>query len=347
MDLNKDYYKILGVDKNADTATIDKAYKKLAKIHHPDREGGSEDEMQKINEAKSVLSGDERNSYDSQSQYGKNPRPQGFGGFGGGGFGGGINLEDLFKNGFGGFGSAFSQPEDLDLNMSMKVDFKDIYNNTMKTVKYNRKVHCSTCDGIGRINKGNSPNCRACNGTGRQRHPNGMVGICQACQGTGKIHSNCDACNGNKLENKHETLQIDFLYIVGGGHARSIVKPGLGNASKESINRVGDLNITLIPTTHKDYEQKGFDLYHTMKVDIKTAILGGNVIYTHLETDAKPISIKIPPKTKNGDTLRMVGKGMLKNREGSRGDFYINVQLNINYDTLTESDLKLIEKISF
>ena len=345
MDLNKNYYQILGVDKNADDSAIKKSYRKLANKHHPDK-GGSEDKFQELNEANTVLSGDERDVYDMQSPHGQHPMQQGFGGgFGGGGGGfGGVNLDDLFRNGFG-RGSGFPVREELDLNMSLKVSLKEIFNNSTKTVKYNRKIHCKTCDGVGRVNNGESPSCRACNGSGRERYPNGMEGICKACHGTGKIHSNCKTCDGTKLEDTQETLKIDFVFIAGGGHAKTVARPGLGNASKESISRVGDLNITLVPLFDKKYEQKGLDLYYTIKVDIKTAILGGKVRYVHL--DDKSLDIKIPPKTKNGDIFRMSGKGLMRNREGSRGDFYVKVELDINYDKLNDSDLKLIENINF
>ncbi len=335
MDLNKNYYQCLGVDKNCTEEDIKKAFRKLSKTHHPDK-GGDSSTFQEINEANSVLSDKtKKETYDVQSPHGKNPRRSNF------------SFEDLFSggNGFSSFSGFQNIMEDLDLNINIQVSLKEIYNNTEKTIKYKRYVPCSTCDATGFDEESSSTTCSNCGGNGVVRDIFGRQFRCNHCNGTGSTKKACKRCNGDKLVLTDETMVIDFAYIAYGDTPKKISKRGFGNFSKQMRGNVGNFNVTLIPITNSDYRQDGFNLYHTIKLSIRDAILGTKYRYTHL--DDKKIDIKITPNTNNGDKFKIPSLGLLHNKSGTRGDLIIIVELFINYETLGDSELKMIETINF
>jgi molecular chaperone DnaJ len=355
MDLNKNYYQILGVDKNVDEKTLKKTYRVLSKKHHPDRQGGNAETFAKISEAYDVLNGGDRVKYDTQSPHGKNYQPNPFGGFGGGfGRGGGSHFDDILnrftRGGFGRSGFShggnngrehFSETLDISLNIG-DISLVDLFNNPSKTFTYKRKVPCSLCDARGVVESEESVECLTCNSTGR------IYGqICSQCGGSGKIHTKrCDRCNGEKVSVKDEVITVK-LYDP---NEKVIKYDGLGHFSKYHRGSKGDLHIHTNVLKHPEYEINGYDLIKKVPLDIKTAVFGGSVVIEHLEKDedgnVKKFKFNIPPKTKSNEKFKLKNMGLASDKAGNvRGNLWVVLELDIDFDSLTDSDMKLISKL--
>lgn len=361
MDYNKNYYQILGVDKNSSEADIKKTFRNLSKTHHPDK-GGDDNIFKQINEAHSILSDSQkRNQYDSSSPHGKNYRPNaGFGGFGNNAYknpynDGYSNPFEAYNIRFGddieeflrrsGFRGKFQQEiiEDLDIEIVVNISLEEIYNNEPKEFAYVRNVPCQTCKGSGEVDMSGHIYCNHCNGKGRILNSNGRESICNNCSGTGKINKKvCSDCNGSKLKVKKETQPLSNLFVLD-NKQEIIAFPNLGNYSKFYSGKAGRLIIHLNPVLGDKYVKKGRDLYYKTKIDFKTAILGGTFEYEHL--DGKVYSIKIPEKTNSGARFKLKEKGLLINPT-NRADLYIDVDVYINYDKLKDTDLEILKGLS-
>ncbi len=357
MDYNKNYYQVLGIDKNTNEQDIKKAFRNLSKTHHPDK-GGDSNKFKEINEAHSILTDTaKRQQYDNSSPHGKTYRPSA--GFGGGntrnpfaeGYGNpfesykttfGFDIEDfLRKSGFKPQEEIF---EDLDIEININVPLDEIYNNKSKEFTYVRNIYCSTCDGTGEVNMNGHVSCHHCSGSGRTSNPNGRDSICTNCGGSGKITKKiCNDCNGSKLKLKKETLPLSNLFVLSDS-PRSIAYNGYGNFSKFYRGRTGRLVLHLVPLTNDKYKKVGKDLYFKTKLDFKTAILGGVFEYEHL--DGKVYSVKIPEKTNNNARFKLKEKGLMITPQGNRGDLYIDIELFIDYNKLKENDIEILKKLS-
>lgn len=327
----KDYYKILGVDKNSTQDEIKKAFRKKAVETHPDKHGGDDKEFKEINEAYQVL-GDEkkRKQYDMGGQ---NINSDFGGGFG-------FNIHDIFSNfgsgaGFDPFDMFFRQGgsgynENLDINLNIDINLKDIYNNKNKTIEYNRLVSCNVCNGTGFDPNSESHVCEVCNGDGRSWEPMFGYQKCKYCQGTGKIHTGtCKKCNGKKVINKKEKFTLNNIYRIRQSDTQYL--KGYGNYSKYYQNRVGNLILNINYQHDNRYKIKDNGLYYKLDLHFDDAINGKLVNYEHL--DGKVYKLKIPKKTKDGDTLRMKRKGLLINNI-SRQDLFIKLNIIIDYNRL-------------
>ena len=357
MDINKNYYKILGLDKNADEKVIKKAFRNLSKTHHPDK-GGSAEEFSKISEAYDVLKDDaDKHKYDTQSPNGKSYQPNPFGG-GGGGFGRGSHFEDMLNNfnnarrgghGFDHRGNNSREHfnETLDIKMSpLNLTLSETYNNPSKTFQYKRKVACSLCDARGTVESPDSDECLSCNSKGKVYGQE-----CKQCSGSGRIHSKqCDRCKGEKVSLKDEVISISTY------NPNDIVTEykGMGNSSKYTRGKKGDLVVTVNMKPNDEYTISGYDLTKTVKMDIKTAVLGGGIIFEHLDEvkdkdgamKRKKREFKIPARTENGTKFRLKGLGLSANKSGKvRGNLWIVLELDIDFEKLTDSDMKLISKL--
>lgn len=359
MDYNKNYYQVLGVDKNSAEADIKKAFRNLSKTHHPDK-GGDANKFKEINEAHSILTDvQKKNQFDANSPHGKNYRVNtGFGGFGGNNrtnpfneaYG---NPYDAYKTNFGNdieemlrrSGFKFQQEviEELDIDLVINISLEDIYNNKAKEFTYIRNVHCTTCDGTGEMTMNGHVFCHHCNGKGRVMNPNGRESICGNCSGSGKITKKvCDDCNGSKVKLKKETLPLKGLFSLN-EKQEVYLHPNLGNASKYYKSKVGKLVLHLNPIIGDRYKKSGKDLYYKTKLDFKTAILGGLLEYEHL--DGKIYSIKIPEKTNTAARFKLKEKGLLINTNGNRGDLFIDIEIYVDYNKLKEEDIEILKKL--
>jgi molecular chaperone DnaJ len=346
MDYNKNYYQELGIDKNATEEDIKKAYRKLAHQHHPDKnqgDKGSEAKFQTINEANSILSDSKsKQEYDQRSPHGNAYSP--FQPFGGGGFpGGGFefhfggNAGDMFSQFFGSdspFGGGGFNPfqrreefmENLDINMNVTVNLKQIYLNENLNIQFKKFVSCDDCNGTGFDKQSHSDDCEICNGTGREHGQ-----TCNYCKGDGKVYTGtCKTCNGEKIILKDAEVTMQNLSQLR-NNIRNAHR-GFGHQSKYYREKVGSLILNLIVDRNDKYEiVNGHELHQNLDIHFQDAIDGAEIIYTHI--DDTTIKIKLPNKTKNGDIIRVKDKGLLMN-EKQRNDLYLKINIIINYERI-------------
>ena len=338
MDFNKNYYATLGVNKDSSSEEIKSQYRKLAKEHHPDATQNHDDSVFKeLNEAYSVVGDDdERQKYDVHSPHGKNFQP----GFGGNPFFR-MNINGQDFNPFGGFGFTASPfddpffrdiftrreefPEDLDIKQTVNITLKDIYNNTQIPIKFTRNVKCETCAFTGFDPTSEEFSCDACDGKGGDNFTR-----CKYCNGTGKIHTGtCQTCKGAKVVPKEEVFAFGNTYRID----KSFVKymRGMGHQSKHYQNKAGTLTVEANYIGDDKYIRDGFDLILPLNLHYQDAIDGMD--YEHEHLDDKKYAIKIPPKTKDGDLLRVTGKGLLAD-ENNRRDLIVKINIIIDYERL-------------
>ena len=248
MDLNNNYYQILGVDKNASVDEIKKKYKKLALELHPDKNNGDkikEEKFKKISEAYSII-GDptKKQQYDVSSPHGNSYNPNPFAQMGGG-------VEDIFNSFFGGgnpFGNPFGRKteyrefhENLDINVNVIITLSDIYKAQPFKVEYKRYQHCDDCNGTGFDRTKDSNDCEICDGTGRDNYGN----MCEYCQGIGKIYSGeCKKCKGEKITIKDHNFIINNIIKVRQSSEEYL--RGFGHQSKYFRNKQGTLKLNII-----------------------------------------------------------------------------------------------------
>lgn len=337
MDYNKDYYKELGVDKNATEEDIKKQYRKLAHQYHPDKNNGDDNKFKDISSAYSVLSDTKlKQEYDTRSPNGNSYSP--FGGFDGPGFefhfGG---AEDMFNQFFGGnnpFGSGFNpfgnQREEfrevLDINVSTTISLKNIYLNDNLNIKFKKFIHCEDCKGTGFDRASHSDICEICNGTGINKGR-----TCEYCQGEGKIYTGqCKKCKGEKVILKESEVTLQNVSQLRGSIRN--VHRGYGHQSKYYREKVGSLILSINVDRNDGYEIiNNFELSKTIDIHFQDAINGSEILYNHI--DGNSIKIKLPEKTKNNDIIRIKEKGLLKS-ETLRADLYLKINIIIDYERI-------------
>ena len=352
----RDYYEVLGVDRNASANDIKKAYRKLAIQYHPDKNPGDKEAEEKFKEAAeaySVLSdADKKARYD---QFGF----EGVSGAGGGGFSGaGMDMNDIFSmfgdifggrggfGGFGGFGGSSAGPQKhrgSDLRVKAKLTLQEIANGTTKKFKLKKYVACTHCNGSGA--EGNAyETCPECKGTGRvvrtQQSFFGMMRsevACPHCHGEGKIIKNkCSHCHGEGIVLGEEVVEIQIPAGVVEGMQLSM--RGKGSAGKRNgIN--GDLLIVIEEEKHPELIRDENDLIYSLLLDIPTATLGGFAEIPTIDGRAK---VTIDPGTQPGKVLRLRGKGLPTLNGYGKGDIVVNISVYIP-ETLSKEEKKTIE----
>lgn len=355
----RDYYEVLGVDRNASANDIKKAYRKLAIQYHPDKQHDkteaekkeAEEKFKEAAEAYSVLSDENKKArYD---QYGH----EGLGGAGG--FSGaGMDMNDIFSmfgdifggrggfGGFGGFGGGSAGPQKhrgSDLRVKAKLTLQEIANGTTKKFKLKKYVSCNHCNGSGA--EGNSyETCPECKGTGRvvrtQQSFFGMMRSevpCPHCHGEGKIIKNkCNHCHGEGIVLGEEVVEVQIPAGVVEGMQLSM--RGKGNAGKRGgIN--GDLLIVIEEEKHPELIRDENDLIYSLLLDIPTATLGGFAEIPTIDGRAK---VTIDPGTQPGKVLRLRGKGLPTLNGYGKGDIVVNISVYIP-ETLSKDEKKTIE----
>jgi len=340
MDLNKNYYQILGVNKQSTIDEIKKTYRNLAKQLHPDKNNGDktkEDKFKQVSEAYSVL-GDEtsKKQYDTQSPHGNSYNPNPFAHVGG--------IDDIFQTFFGGspftqannpFGSFFGARneykefhENLDITVNLIVTLNDVYKGNPIKVSYKRFVHCDTCKGTGFDPKSESYKCEVCDGRGIDNYGR----KCNYCQGMGKVYSlPCGDCNdGQKVVLKDAEFNITNVENIRASEDKYL--RGFGHQSKYFREKTGDLKLKVIYqeiTNHKIIDNK---LYYYLDLHYEDAING--VKYEYKTLDDNKLNVSIPEKTKDGDIIRLKGKGLLLNHKGDRDDLFFKINIIIDYDRI-------------
>ncbi len=361
----RDYYEVLGVDKNASAEDIKKAYRKKAIQYHPDKNPGDKEAEEKFKEAAEayeVLSDPQkRQRYDQFGMAGM----QGSGGFGGGGMsmedifthfgdifqGAGFDLGDIGEMFMGGRGGGRGQRvrRGSDMRVKVHLTLEEIAKGCEKKIKVRKLVQCKDCNGSGSAD-GRTDTCPTCKGSGRvvrqQRGIFGMMQVqseCENCGGEGTVIRNkCTKCGGQGVLRDEEIITITIPAGVSGGMQLTV--PGKGNAApRGGVN--GDLLVLIEEEEHKDFIRQESDLVYNLLLDMPTAVLGGQVQIPTLSGDVK---ITITPGTQPGKVLRMRGKGLPRidqyGRNYGTGDLLINVGVYIP-ERLNNDERKLIEQL--
>lgn len=370
MATKRDYYEVLGVDKNATPEQIKKAYRRLALKYHPDKNPGDKDAEEKFKEAAEaydVLSKPEKKElYD---KYGHNMGPMGgAGGFGGsGGFGGGFGgfggftMEDIFSQfgdifgghfdggGFGGAQRGTRRPtvrKGGDIRIHVKLTLEEIANGVTKTLKIPTQTSCQYCKGTGAKDGTAFRTCPQCHGTGKVTGVRqGFMGQqiyemeCPECDGEGKIISEtCQHCHGAGTTRKEEL--VSFNIPAGVSEGQTLTVRGKGNAARNATAN-GDLLVVIQEIKNPDLIRDGNDIIYNLMLDVSTATLGG---YIEVPTLTGRARLKIAPGTQPGKVLRMRGKGIRDAAHGTVGDQLINVMVYIP-ENLTEKEKAAFESI--
>jgi molecular chaperone DnaJ len=335
----RDYYEILGVQKNASENDLKSAFRKLAKECHPDANPGdkaAEQRFKELNEAYEALKDPQkRAAYD---QFGHAAFEQGRGPGGAGGFGPDFasSMSDIFDDLFGEFmggrrgGSAGRQrsgrERGADLRYNMEIDLKEAFEGKTAQIRVPASVACDGCSGTG-AKPGTKPkSCPTCSGMGKVRASQGFFTIertCPTCQGRGEIiEDTCSKCRGAGRITKERTLSVNIPAGVEDG--TRIRLAGEGEAGLRG-GPAGDLYIFLSIKPHEFFQRDGADIFCRVPISMVTAALGGQVEVPAL--DGQTTRVKIPEGTETGKQLRLKSKGMPVLRGNTRGDMYIQVEV--------------------
>ena len=361
----RDYYEVLGVDKNASADDIKRAYRKLAVKYHPDKNPDNKEAEEKFKEAAeaySVLSdADKKARYDQFGHAGvEGAGPDFSGGFGnlndilndlfGGAFGGGFGGFGGFGGGFGGARGGQRQQKvyrGRDIRVRVKLTLEEIAKGVEKEISIEKSVPCTECGGKGAKHSSDIKTCSACNGTGQvQRVTNSIFGqtvtysTCQQCGGEGKVVTNpCRSCGGTGLVRKRETIKVKIPAGVEAGMQLTI--QGEGHAAKNNgIN--GDLLVVIEEQEHQDLKREGNNLYYTKVISLPDAILGAEVEVPCLDG---PYKIKVDAGTQSGTVVRLRNKGLpTVNGYGGTGDMYVKFAVWIP-KKLDREDKAVIESL--
>ena len=347
----KDYYEVLGVQKNASQDEVKKAFRNLARKYHPDanKEPGSTEKFKEINEAYQILSDTKkRQQYDTYGSAG----PQGFGGFSsvdfGEGFSGFEGFGDIFDMFFGSQGGRRSRgagrETGADLRYDLTITLEEAHKGIEKEIEVSHLIACQTCKGSG-AKPGTSPTrCANCGGSGQVRHmqrtPLGaftQIVTCPQCRGKGEmISSPCQACNGKGIARGAHKVKVKIPAGIESGYNLRVQKAGdagvLGNAP-------GDLYIFINVRDHSLFERENSDLIYKTKISFVKSALGSEVDIPII--DGK-VNLRIPPGTQPNTTFKLKGKGM-NSLKGGRGDQYVIVEIEIP-QRLTDEEASLLEK---
>lgn len=375
----KDYYRALGVKKGASEDDIRKAYRRLARKHHPDLNPGdkaSEEKFKQVQEAYDILSDPKKKQmYDQFGFYseqgfagggaGQQPGAGGFG-FGGfdfsdfsdafgrgagagaatGGFSGGGSFSDLFSQFFG-RGAGAQQPQQAapergtDLEYSLSIDFWQAIKGTQVRLSVHRLDTCATCHGSG-SQGGATMTCPQCNGSGNVTQMAGAMKFsltCSRCGGSGKLRNACQACRG---EGRRVVDDVVEVRIPAGASTGSRLRvAGKGNAGTHG-SQSGDLFITIRVEEHQFFRRDSDDILIRVPVSVTEAGLGAKIEVPTI--DGKAI-LKIPQGTQNGQKFRLREKGIFNARKNTRGDQIVEISIQAP-DVRDERARELLKKLA-
>ena len=341
----RDYYEVLGVDKNANEADIKKAYRRVAMKYHPDRnpdDPQADSKFKEASEAYEILATQEkRAAYDQFGHAGVDPNMGG----GAGGFGGGSFSDifgDVFGDIFGGGGNRGGPQRGSDLRYTLDISLEDAVKGTTVEIRVPSLSSCDLCGGSG-AKKGSQPTtCGTCGGAGQVRMQQGFFQVqqtCPNCRGRGKTISNpCSTCRGQGRVEKSKTLSVKVPPGVDTGDR--IRLSGEGEAGPES-GPAGDLFVQMSVKEHPLFERDGKHLYCEVPISFADAALGGELEVPTLDGRVK---LKIPSETQTGKLFRLRGKGVKPVRGGGTGDLLCRsvVETPIN---LTKRQQEILEEL--
>ncbi|MDR1216512.1 MAG: molecular chaperone DnaJ [Treponema sp.] len=354
----RDYYEVLGVQKNATKDEIKKAYRKLAVQYHPDKNPGNKEAEEKFKEATGayeVLGDDEkRAAYDQfgfsgvEGMNGGQDFSQVFRGFEdifGGDFSGFSSFSDVFDMFTGGGsgrrgGSGIRQGENL--RYDMEIPFKDAVFGAKVEVQYTHTELCTSCKGSGSANGSSKKLCPNCKGSGQVRHSQGfftMASPCPTCRGEGYVNEHpCKECSGTGAQKKRQKLAVTIPAGVENG--KKVIIPKQGNVGANG-GPAGDLYVFIHVKPHEYFERNDHDLYCAVPISITQAALGAEIRVPAL--DGKTIKVKVPPGSQNGKMLRIRDEGVPSGN--FFGDLYIKLIVKTP-EKLSRRSRELLEEIS-
>ena len=345
----RDYYEVLGVERNADDATLKKAYRKLAKKYHPDMNPGdkeAEAKFKEATEAYGVLSDpDKRRQYDQFGHAAFENGGGGAGGFGGFDFSGDMGdiFGDIFGDLFGGGGRrrANNGPmKGANLRAAVNIMFQEAITGCEKELEITLKDPCTKCNGTG-AKPGTSPEtCPKCNGSGQvvmtQQSMFGMVRnvtVCPDCQGTGKIiREKCPDCRGTGFTSSRKKIQVSVPAGIDDGQSiriRDKGEPGTNGGPR------GDLLVEVRVARHAIFQREDMNIFSTADISFAQAALGGTIRIPTVDGD---VEYEVKPGTQPNTRIRLKGKGVpsLRNRN-VRGDHYVTLNLKVPTSLSNES----------
>jgi molecular chaperone DnaJ len=352
----RDYYEILGVDRQATQQEIKKAYRRLALKYHPDRNRGdktSEEKFKEATEAYEVLKDPVRKQrYDRFGHAGM--RDSGFG-FGFGGF----DVEDairVFMGEFGPFEDIFGMGKrrgrdgagrGKDLRVSVNLELEDVLKETKKRIRLKRLASCKKCNGTGAKDGSAFETCSACHGTGEMRRVQStflgkMVNIvtCSRCGGEGRvIQEPCEKCNGKGRVEVQETLEVKIPPGVATGNYLRLQGKG-----EDGIRGgpPGELHVVINVKDHPVFERNGDSIVCDIPISFPLAALGGKVDVPTLDGTHE---LKIPPGTQSQKVFTLKGKGLPRVRGIGRGNEYVRVTVWVPTKT-SKAEKELLEQLS-
>jgi molecular chaperone DnaJ len=343
----RDYYEVLGIDRNASAEEIKRAFRKLAFQYHPDRnrDGGAEERFKEVNEAYEVLSDpDRRASYDRFGHRGtEGIFGGGFEGFGFGGFG------DIFDAFFGGATTATRQApkRGADLRYRLTITFEEAAFGCEKEVQISRIENCSSCQGTG-CKPGTQPSrCPTCNGTGQVRRTQQSIfghftniTTCNQCRGEGRIITEpCPQCKGTGKEKHQRSISVEIPAGVDDGSQLRLSGEGhVGERGGPS----GNLYITLSVKQHEFFLRDSDNILFELPVDFTQAALGTEVEVPTLNGKTK---LKVPAGSQTGKVFRLKGQGVPHLHRNGRGDQLVSLFV-ITPDSLTKEQRSLLEELA-
>ncbi len=334
----RDYYEVLGVDKNADDAALKKAFRQLAKKYHPDMNPGDKDAEQKfkeVQEAYAVLSdAEKRRQYD---QFGHAAFEGGMGGAGGFDFSG-MDMGDIFSDLFGDFFGGGRRSADngprkgANLRASVRITFEESISGCEKELEIVLKDECNTCHGTG-AKPGTSPQtCTKCGGKGKvmysQQSLFGMVQnvqTCPECNGTGKVvKEKCSDCRGSGYIASKKRIKVTIPAGIDNGQSvriRDKGEPGRNGGPR------GDLLVEVMVSRHPIFQRQDMNIYSTAPISYAQAALGGEVRINTVDGD---VLYEVKPGTQTDTRIRLKGKGVpsLRNK-AVRGDHYVTLVVQV------------------
>lgn len=345
--MSRDYYSVLGLNKNASETDIKRAYRKLAMKYHPDRnpdDSNAEEKFKEASKAYEILSdSNKRATYDRMGH-------SAFEQSGGSGMGGGFSAEDIFSQfgdifeSFGAFGSGRrggngTQEHGADLLYPIELSLEECATGCKKEITYTTKITCTSCNGLGAKTPSDIITCPTCHGRGQMHRQQGffvMQQTCPDCHGTGKKITNpCPICHGQGTQTRSQTLEVSIPAGVDTGDRVRLA--GKGEAGQNGAPN-GDLYVEVRVHPHPIFQRDGNDLYMDVPISFVGAALGEDVAIPTL--DGK-INLKIAEGTQSGKLLRIRGKGMTNVREPNyKGDLLcrIIVETPVNLSA-TQKDL--------
>ena len=356
MQPSKDYYEVLGVDRDADAKTIKRAFLRKAREVHPDVSDApdAEERFKEVNEAYSVLSDEQRRA--NYDRFGDPDGPAGFGGGSGyvdmsdifGGFGMGDIFSSFFGGGMGGGGRA-ARTRGRDMGVTLHITLAEAAAGCTKTIAYDRLAPCDDCNGLGVGEGGSVHVCDRCHGTGTvvtvQRTILGSMQTqttCPDCGGSGQVVDNpCETCGGQGRVPNRERVEVKIPAGARSGMTVTVTDKGEAGVRGE---RGGDLVVTIAIEPNETFQRQGDDLVCRLDVDALDAILGTTVEMPGI-LEGEVVTIEVPAGCQHAQPITVAGMGMPSPYGSYRGNLIAVVGIQVPTD-LTEEQLVTLREIA-